>query len=106
MAQHGPVFQSHLLGQPVVVVGDLANWQRALSAEFKHVEMWFPESFTLVSGAKATTGKEQHALQVRSCLAVLILKHAHPHASGMTGSAATHLEVGCCLAIVSVALYN
>ncbi|KAK9866592.1 hypothetical protein WJX84_007660 [Apatococcus fuscideae] len=63
MAQHGPVFQSHLLGQPVVVVGDLANWQRALSAEFKHVEMWFPESFTLVSGAKATTGKEQHALQ-------------------------------------------
>lgn len=58
------MFQSHLLGQPIVIVGDLVNWQKALNAEFKSVAMNFPESFKRAAGATGTTDKHAHAFQV------------------------------------------
>ncbi|KAK9838678.1 hypothetical protein WJX74_001136 [Apatococcus lobatus] len=63
IARHGPVFQSHLLGQPIVIVGDLVNWQKALNAEFKSVAMNFPESFRKASGQTGTADKDTHAFQ-------------------------------------------
>ena len=64
VARHGPVFQSHLLGKPTVVVGDLASWQKALAADFKHLHQLYPESFTRASGARAVNDKEVHASRV------------------------------------------
>lgn len=58
------MFQSHLLGQPIVIVGDLVNWQKALNAEFKSVAMNFPESFKKASGQTGTADKDTHAFQV------------------------------------------
>ncbi|KAK9865735.1 hypothetical protein WJX84_012308, partial [Apatococcus fuscideae] len=61
VACHGPVFQSHLLGKPTVVVGDLPNWQKALAADFKHLHQKFPESFMKASGSMPMNIKEVHA---------------------------------------------
>ncbi len=64
MTRHGPVFQSHLLGKPTVVVGDLANWQRVLSADFQHVDQRFPESFVKAAGANPHLDKAKHSFRV------------------------------------------
>ena len=72
MARHGPVFQSHLLGKPTVVVGDLANWQRVMAADFQYVNQTFPESFMKASGAKTNPDKNVHAFRVRSLFSKLV----------------------------------
>ena len=64
MARHGPVFQSHILGKPTVIVGDLVNWQKVLSTDFKHVGQYFTESFAKASGVAVVADKNQHAFQV------------------------------------------
>ncbi|KAK9866586.1 hypothetical protein WJX84_001083 [Apatococcus fuscideae] len=63
MARHGPVFQSHILGKPTVIVGDLVNWQKVLSTDFKHVGQYFTESFAKASGVAVVADKNQHAFQ-------------------------------------------